>query len=79
VFTPDVDELSQGRYPSDSADLSLKTLFPVQNKENGAMADHRQRYQITTRNFKNNILHGVTLLILISGDIAENPGCTTRF
>ena len=53
--------------------FTLKTLFPVQNKENGAMADHRQRYQITIRNSKNNILHGVTLLILISGDIAENP------
>jgi hypothetical protein len=55
-------------------DFALKTLFPVQNKENDAMADHRQRHQITTRNSKNNILHGVTLLILISGDIAENPG-----
>jgi hypothetical protein len=33
-----------------------------------------RRHQITTRNSKNNILHGVTLLILISGDIAENPG-----
>ena len=54
-------------------DFTLKTLFPVQNKENGAMANHRQRHQITTRNSKNNILHGVTLLILISGDIAENP------
>ena len=42
-------------------DFTLKTLFPVQNKENGAMADHRQRYQITTRNSKNNILHGLTL------------------
>jgi hypothetical protein len=38
------------------------------------MADHRQRHQITTRNSKNNIQHGVALLILISGDIAENPG-----
>ena len=56
-------------------DFTLKTLFPVQNKENDAMADHRRRHQITTRNSKNNIglLHGVTLLILISGDIAENP------
>ena len=38
------------------------------------MADHRQRHQIKTRNSKNNILHGVRLLILISGDIGENPG-----
>jgi hypothetical protein len=38
------------------------------------MADHRRRHQITTRNSKNNILHGVRLLILISRDIAENPG-----
>jgi hypothetical protein len=54
-------------------DFTLKTLFPVQNKENDAMADHRRRHQITTRNSKNNILHGVKA-ILISGDIAENPG-----
>jgi hypothetical protein len=46
----------------------------VLGKENDAMADHRRRHQITTRNSKNNILHGVTFLILISGDIAENPG-----
>ena len=33
-------------------DFTLKTLFPVQNKENDAMADHRRRHQITTRNSK---------------------------
>ena len=55
-------------------DFTLKTLFPVQNKENDAMANHGRRHQITTRNSKNNILHGVTLLVFISGDIAENLG-----
>ena len=45
-------------------DFTLKALFPVQNKENDAMADHRRRHQITTRNSKNNILHGVTLVSL---------------
>jgi len=55
-------------------DFTIKTLFPVQNKENDIMAGRRQRHQIATRNSNNNILIGATLLILISGDIAENPG-----
>jgi hypothetical protein len=38
------------------------------------MADHKQTHSITIRNSKNSILNGVKLLILISGDIAENPG-----
>ena len=37
------------------------------------MADHKQTHSITIRNSKNSILNGVKLLILISGDIAENP------
>jgi hypothetical protein len=55
-------------------DFTIKTLFPVQNKENDNMAGRRQRHQTATRNSNNNILNGATLLILISGDIAENPG-----
>ena len=55
-------------------DFTIKTLFPVQNKENDIMAGRRQRHQTATRNSNNNILSGATLLILISGDIAENPG-----
>jgi hypothetical protein len=61
---------------------SSKIVFMKYFKSNSVMSwvyfklikKNSPKHQITTRNSKNNILHGVRLLILISGVIGENPG-----